>query len=202
MRQHTALFQQLNSGPCTCKNEAGMLTMSHSCCLVQGEGHSNGCSISSTAQTVQCQAASLYSWKVVGHYSSCLHAWCHTQSWRTHTLLQQRPRKSRHGTTASIVTGCLLSQVLACPPASCLAYGCPGYEFSTNGLRGCSIDTSAPAGSVFRVPFVVLDPSTGTGRASVERTVVITEPCGVGLYYCGGGCVKVIARNVPKLCGR
>jgi hypothetical protein len=82
-------------------------------------------------------------------------------------------------------------QVLACPRASCLAYGCPGYEFSTNGLRGCSINTSAPAGSVFRVPFVVLDPSTGTGRASVERTVVIASPCGAGLYYCGGGCVKV-----------
>ena len=30
----------------------------------------------------------------------------------------------------------LTSSVLACPPASCLEFGCPGHEFATKGLQG------------------------------------------------------------------
>ena len=30
----------------------------------------------------------------------------------------------------------LTSAVLACPPAACLEFGCPGHEFATKGLQG------------------------------------------------------------------
>lgn len=41
-------------------------------------------------------------------------------------------------------------QILACPPDSCLSYGCPGYKYSDVGLAPCGVDTTAPVGTAYR----------------------------------------------------
>ena len=48
------------------------------------------------------------------------------------------------------------SEVVVCPPASCLSRGCSPTElrrnyFVTKGLAGCGIDTSAPEGTQYKV---------------------------------------------------
>jgi hypothetical protein len=78
------------------------------------------------------------------------------------------------GATATSSSGeALTSAVLACPPASCLAFGCPGHEFVTKGLQGC-LNTSADIDATFRVDFMVFDRAI---PVSVFRTITITSPC-------------------------
>jgi hypothetical protein len=84
--------------------------------------------------------------------------------------------------------GNLTARVLACPPASCMDRGCPGHEFASKGLSGC-LNTSAPVGATFAVPFVVLDGAQPPQSASVTRTVTVLPPCAAGLFWCAGsGC--------------
>ena len=74
-------------------------------------------------------------------------------------------------------------QVLACPPAACLDVGCPGHEFATKGLAGC-LDTFAAVGTVFRVPYVVLDSAVPPNMATAERLVTLVSPCEEEENYC------------------
>ena len=37
--------------------------------------------------------------------------------------------------------GILSHRVLACPPADCVFFGCPGHELRSMGLAGCGVDT-------------------------------------------------------------
>ncbi|KAK3274662.1 hypothetical protein CYMTET_17162 [Cymbomonas tetramitiformis] len=77
----------------------------------------------------------------------------------------------------------LSNRVLSCPPTSCLATGCLGHEFAQKGLAGC-INTSAPAGTIFEVRFVVFDDSMPALNGSTSRFITITNPCEVGEYLC------------------
>jgi hypothetical protein len=75
--------------------------------------------------------------------------------------------------------------VLACPPASCLPFGCPGYEFDANGLRACGADTvSAPVGTTYTLRFVVLLRGDPVLSAVVTRTVTVVSPCAPPAMYC------------------
>lgn len=55
-------------------------------------------------------------------------------------------------------------------------------------LSGC-LNTSAPVGAAFTIPFVVLDGAQPPQSSSVTRTVTILPPCSPGLFWCkGSGC--------------
>ncbi|KAK3270208.1 hypothetical protein CYMTET_21381 [Cymbomonas tetramitiformis] len=79
--------------------------------------------------------------------------------------------------------GDLSSQVLVCPPSSCIAVGCPGHEWAIKGLQGC-INTSAPVGTVFEVEWVVFDSGMLAQNASVTRLISIIQPCNLGETLC------------------
>lgn len=80
--------------------------------------------------------------------------------------------------------GNLTSKVLACPPESCLAYGCPGHEFEVKGLQGCPLDVNATISSFFNLTFVVYDSAIPPNMAAVSRMVTIMSPCEEGMNYC------------------
>jgi hypothetical protein len=87
------------------------------------------------------------------------------------------------GATANSSAGkSLTSAVLACPPASCLDFGCPGHEFYTKGLQGC-LNVSAAIDTTFEVEFMVFDQAI---PSSVFRTITITSPCTTieAPYFC------------------
>ncbi|KAK3267920.1 hypothetical protein CYMTET_23548 [Cymbomonas tetramitiformis] len=79
--------------------------------------------------------------------------------------------------------GDLAARLLACPPASCLSYGCPGHEWATKGLSGC-INTTAEVGTVFEIEFVVFDSMVPAQNGSAVRFVTITQPCASGEELC------------------
>ncbi|KAK3250934.1 hypothetical protein CYMTET_39709 [Cymbomonas tetramitiformis] len=79
--------------------------------------------------------------------------------------------------------GDLAARLLACPPASCLSYGCPGHEWATKGLLGC-INTTAEVGTVFEINFVVFDSMVPAQNDSATRFVTITQPCASGEELC------------------
>jgi hypothetical protein len=88
--------------------------------------------------------------------------------------------------------GNLTHKVLACPPDSCIAAGCPGHEFQRKGLEGC-LNTSAPVGTIFNVSFVVFDSEQPPLRANAFRLVTIAQPCAADEFWCGAttGCSPV-----------
>ncbi|KAK3233264.1 hypothetical protein CYMTET_56422 [Cymbomonas tetramitiformis] len=79
--------------------------------------------------------------------------------------------------------GDLSSQVLVCPPSSCIAVGCPGHEWAIKGLQGC-INTSARVGTVFEVEWIVFDSGMLAQNASVTRLISIIQPCNLGETLC------------------
>ena len=88
----------------------------------------------------------------------------------------------------------LTSQVLACPPASCIPFGCPGYQFSRVGITPCAINSSAPVGTTYSVTFMlVVLPASGSVPVSMstQRTITIVSPCSAGQYVCGTSCSQV-----------
>jgi hypothetical protein len=85
---------------------------------------------------------------------------------------------------------CAVLKVLACPPVSCLSYGCPGHELHKKGIAGC-LNTSAPVGTTWDLPLVVFDANNPPGSATVHRTISITQPCSGSQFLCNGTCVLV-----------
>ena len=94
----------------------------------------------------------------------------------------------------------MTSRVLSCPPASCLAAGCPGHELAVKGLAGC-LNLAGAVGGVIELEFVVFDRAVPPNSASVKRFIALGPPCDVGLHSCevstgvwvgwsigGGGC--------------
>ncbi|KAK3282550.1 hypothetical protein CYMTET_9718, partial [Cymbomonas tetramitiformis] len=79
--------------------------------------------------------------------------------------------------------GDLTARVLACPPLSCRAAGCPGHEFLSKGLAGC-VNMSADVGTVFDVEFLVFDFAVPCQSASVTRSIFIIQPCDTGEQLC------------------
>ena len=90
------------------------------------------------------------------------------------------------GATAyDVEDGNIAARVLSCPPSSCAAFGCPGYEFTTKGIQGCIADTAAAAvGSTLTIPFVVYDRGSPAAVARVNRTVRVVSPCAPAQVYC------------------
>ncbi len=75
----------------------------------------------------------------------------------------------------------LLLQVLSCPPASCLPFGCPGHEFVTKGVQGCGINTlSGAVGAQFVLQFVVFNSAQPALSANASRTIIVASPCATG----------------------
>ena len=89
-------------------------------------------------------------------------------------------------------------RVLACPPAHCLASGCPGHELSVKGVAGC-VDPTAPGGTMFDVAFVAVDYAGRTTTA--RRRVIIASRCAAGKYDCGhaSGCSDVPCATLQAL---
>jgi hypothetical protein len=58
------------------------------------------------------------------------------------------------------------------------------HRISSKGLAGCVINTAAPVGSTFNIPFYVFDSGVPAANATVNRTVVITESCASGENFC------------------
>lgn len=87
--------------------------------------------------------------------------------------------------------GPISERVLACPPADCLARGCPGHELQKKGLLGCGVDTkNAPIGTTFSVTFVVFDSHRPAASASITRTVTVISPCLMSQIYCADRAVQ------------
>ncbi len=51
------------------------------------------------------------------------------------------------------------------------------HALSFKGLVGCGINTAAPVGTVFTVPFYVWDHKQPALNATVNRTVIIDKRC-------------------------
>jgi hypothetical protein len=97
-------------------------------------------------------------------------------------LSRQSAAKYQHASD-----GCKLPllQVLSCPPASCLPFGCPGHEFVTKGIQGCGVNTlSGTVGAQFALQFVVFNSAQPALSANVSRTIVVATPCAPGLRRC------------------
>ncbi|KAK3254009.1 hypothetical protein CYMTET_36763 [Cymbomonas tetramitiformis] len=88
-------------------------------------------------------------------------------------------------TAVSAVSGADLSmEVLSCPPADCLPFGCPGHEMRLQkGLTSC-FDTSAEVGTVFELTFLVFDDNMPPRNATVARLLTIVSPCAEGEQLC------------------
>ncbi|KAK3280793.1 hypothetical protein CYMTET_11384 [Cymbomonas tetramitiformis] len=88
-------------------------------------------------------------------------------------------------TAVSAATGADLSmQVLSCPPAECLPFGCAGHEmWLQKGLSGC-FDTAAEVGTVFQLKFTVFDDNMPPQNATVARLLTIVSPCAEGEELC------------------
>ncbi|KAF5825855.1 hypothetical protein DUNSADRAFT_6332, partial [Dunaliella salina] len=98
----------------------------------------------------------------------------------------------------------LSSQVLACPPRSCISNpsACTASSrFDIGGLQACPMNTSAEVGTVFELPFVVFDAYNQTAQA--ERLVEIADPCrsSAGSFYCDGRCFEVNCSLLDQLQG-
>ena len=77
------------------------------------------------------------------------------------------------------------ASVLACPPDTCLALGCPGHEFWRKGLLGCGIPTaSSPVGATFTVTFHAFNPAAPGRSATATRAVTVVSPCTPGEVHC------------------
>lgn len=77
--------------------------------------------------------------------------------------------------------GDLQDMLLACPPDSCMLYGCEGHELWRKRIESC-VNTSAPVGTVFNVSFVAIDTTGAYGFDA--RSVVIGAPCKQGQHWC------------------
>ncbi len=74
-------------------------------------------------------------------------------------------------------------QVLSCPPASCLPFGCPGHEFVIKGIQGCGVNTlSGAVGAQFALQFVVFNSAQPALSANVSRTIIVASPCSLGTW--------------------
>jgi hypothetical protein len=83
--------------------------------------------------------------------------------------------------------GFITERVLACPPQERRAYGCPGHELHTKGLRGCGLDTvHAPVGTMYRLEFQVFDLHHPPASAVITREIAIVTPCAHQEVYCPG----------------
>ena len=80
------------------------------------------------------------------------------------------------------------------PPASCLAYGCPGHEYALKGIEGC-IDTRADVGTVFEVTFVVFD--TAGHNATISRYITISSPCQASMPVICDTAGGIICSSIP-----
>lgn len=81
--------------------------------------------------------------------------------------------------------GFITERVLACPPVSCIPFGCSGHELHVKGLAGCGVDTeNAPVGTAFNITFTVFDSHRPAASASLVRSYVIVSPCLAAEVYC------------------
>ena len=62
------------------------------------------------------------------------------------------------------------------PATRCLSESCLGAQFSSRGLSGTGLNTSAPVGTQFVIQFAIVDASA-LAVVTVNRTVFITHPC-------------------------
>ena len=62
------------------------------------------------------------------------------------------------------------------PATRCLSESCLGAQFSSRGLTGIGLNTSAPVGTQFIIQFAIVD-VTAVAIVTVNRTVFITYPC-------------------------
>lgn len=80
----------------------------------------------------------------------------------------------------------MTQRVLSCPPAACMAFGCPGHEFhGQKGIQGCGLNTAtAPIDTVFQLNFTVFDLGAPPQSASITRVLRVISPCAAGETYC------------------
>ena len=62
------------------------------------------------------------------------------------------------------------------PATRCLSESCLGAQFSSRGLSGTGLNTSAPVGTQFVIQFAIVDASA-LAVVTANRTVFITYPC-------------------------
>ena len=62
------------------------------------------------------------------------------------------------------------------PASSCLSQSCLGAQFSSRGLSGTGLNTSAPVGTQFTIQFAAVD-SAALAIVTANRTIFISHPC-------------------------
>jgi hypothetical protein len=104
-------------------------------------------------------------------------------------------------------------QIVVCPPSNCVKFGCSAgqlrlHMFALTGLKGCGIDTLAPAGTRFVIDFWIWDRGSPMLNATVNRTLVMTPACtrqeapymckdNNGLTFCSGVLCPVLSNLLP-----
>lgn len=89
------------------------------------------------------------------------------------------------GVATDAEDGDLTSEIITCPPDSCLAIGCPLHSFVKKGIQGCGVDTvSSSPDTDYTLKFVVWDRSVPAMMTTAERRIRVMSPCGVNEIYC------------------
>uniref|UniRef100_A0A061QZ39 Polycystin cation channel PKD1/PKD2 domain-containing protein n=1 Tax=Tetraselmis sp. GSL018 TaxID=582737 RepID=A0A061QZ39_9CHLO len=91
--------------------------------------------------------------------------------------------------------GDLSADVLACPPASCHVerLDCFSHRVAVKGVAACLPERVAElsVGTILEVEFVVFDHGNPAMSSSINRTLVIVQPCPPGQFICDRECSQV-----------
>ena len=85
------------------------------------------------------------------------------------------------------------------PATRCLSESCLGAQFSSRGLSGTGLNTSAPVGTQFVIQFAIVDASA-LAVVTVNRTVFIAHPCvNKEDFLCGDGACSPVECGLRDL---
>ena len=85
------------------------------------------------------------------------------------------------------------------PASSCLSRSCLGAQFSSRGLSGTGLNTSAPVGTQFTIQFAAVD-SAALTIVTANRTIFISHPCENKQHFlCGDGTCSPVECHIRDL---
>ena len=72
------------------------------------------------------------------------------------------------------------SKTVSAPPSA-------GYQFHLQGIGSCGLNTAAKVGTKYSIQFLVFDQNIPSNNASINRTVIIVNPCPSEETLCSDG---------------
>ena len=98
---------------------------------------------------------------------------------------------SGSSSTANEAAACSLAglqpeagKTTAAPPSA-------GYQFHLQGIGSCGLNAAAKIGTKYTIEFLVFDQNIPSHNASINRTVIITNPCPSEQTLCSDGVCRI-----------